>query len=148
VDIDTVEVTVDGQKGGLSMSRALKITFLIHAVVAFAVGALLVIIPGRLLWRFGWDIWGCIDPLITRVAGAALVALAWTSFRGWRATERTQVAVLIEMEAAFFTLTSLGWLYKLVTSEWPYHLRVWIVFVILVLFSIAWIILLVREKRR
>ena len=131
------------------MSRALKITFLIHAVVAFAVGAPLLIIPGRVLWWFGWDIWGSIDTLTSRVVGGALVALAWSSFRGWRATERAQGAVLIEMEAAFFTLTSIGWLYKLVvTPPWPYHVRVWIVFAILVLFSVAWIFLLVREQRR
>ena len=127
------------------MSKALKFTFLIHAVVAVLFGAPLLIIPGRFLWWVGWGIGETIDPLMSRAVGAALLALAWSSFRGWRATERAQAAILVEMEVVFAVLGSVSWLYKLLTSPWPYPARAWIVFAILALFAIAWITLLVKK---
>jgi len=122
------------------MSKALKFTFLIHAVVALILGALLLIIPGRFL---GWIGWAPVEPIINRVLGAALLALAWSSFRGWLATERAQVAILIEMEVAFTVLGCIGVLRHLLFA--PYPLMVWIVFAILALFAIAWIASLLKK---
>jgi len=127
------------------MSKALKFTFLIYAVVAVLFGAPLLIIPGRFLWWVRWGTWVTIDPLMSKLVGAALLALAWSSFRGWRATDRAQVAILVEMEVVFAVLGSVSWLYKLLTSPYPYPARVWIVFAILALFAIAWITLLVKK---
>lgn len=125
------------------MSKALKFMFLIHAVVAVLFGAPLLIIPGRFLWWVGWGTWETIDPLMAKLVGAALLALAWSSFRGWRATERAQAAILVEMEVVFTVLGCVGWLQKLLFT--PYPARVWIVFAILALFAIAWITLLVKK---
>lgn len=122
------------------MSKALKFTFLIHAVVALILGALLLIIPGRFL---GWVGWAPVEPIINRVLGAALLALAWSSFRGWLATERAQVAILVEMEAAFTVLGCIGVLRHLLFGGYP--AMVWIVFAILALFAIAWIASLLKK---
>jgi len=122
------------------MSKALKFTFLIHAVVALILGALLLIIPGRFL---GWVGWTPVEPIINRVLGAALLALAWSSFRGWLATERAQVAILVEMEAAFTVLGCIGVLRHLLFERYP--AMVWIVFAILALFAIAWIASLLKK---
>ena len=65
------------------MSQSTKYTFLIHAVVAVIMGIPLLIIPGRFLPLFGWTE-AAIDPLLTRILGAALLAFAWSSYRGWR----------------------------------------------------------------
>ena len=127
------------------MSKALKFTFLIHAVVAVLFGAPLLIIPGRFLWWVGWGTWRTIDPLMSKLVGAALLALAWSSFRGWRATERAQVTILVEMEAVFTVSCCVAWLRNLLISPWPYPLKVWIVFAILALFAIAWITFLVKK---
>jgi len=122
------------------MSKALKFTFLIHAVVALILGALLLIIPGRFL---GWVGWTPVEPIINRVLGAALLALAWSSFRGWLASERAQVAILVEMEAAFTVLGCIGVLRHLLFGGYP--AMVWIVFAILALFAIAWIASLLKK---
>ena len=123
------------------MSKALKYTFLIHAVVAVLFGVPLLIVPGRFL---GWFGWAPIDPIISRLLGAALLALAWSSFRGWRATERAQVAILVEMEAVFTVLGCVGLLRHLLFAGYP--AMVWMVFAILGIFAIAWIVSLLRKQ--
>ena len=87
------------------MSKSLRYTFLVHAVVALLFGAALLAAPGRTLGLFGW---APVDPLLSRVLGAALLALAWGSFRGFRAAERWQVALLVELEAVFCVLACRG----------------------------------------
>jgi hypothetical protein len=123
------------------MSKALKSTFLIHAVVAFLFGASLLFIPGTLQMWIGWPFR---DRLISRVLGAALLALAWSSFRGWRATKRAQVAVLVEMEAIFTVLSCVGLLRHLLLKWHPPI--VWIVLAVLAIFAIAWAIFLLKRQ--
>ena len=124
------------------MSKALKTTFLIHAVVAVLFGLPLLIVPGRLLI---WLDWAPIDPIISRLLGAALLALAWSSFRGWRATDRSQTQILVEMEAAFTVLGCVALLRHLLVANYP--AIVWAVFVILLVFAVAWIVFLVQNRR-
>lgn len=122
------------------MSKSLKYTFLIHGVVALVYGALILAMPGRFLGFFGW---APIDPLISRLLGAAMLALAWSSFRGWQATERKRVDILIEMEVIFTVLGSLGLLRHLVFPGFPYY--VWLNFAVLLVFAIVWIYHLVKK---
>jgi hypothetical protein len=124
------------------MSKGLKLTFLIHAIVAGLMGALLLLIPGRFLQAIGW---APIDPILSRVLGAALLALAWSSFRGWQASDWVQVAILVELEVAYTVLGCVGLLRHLLFARYP--LIVWLDFVVLLLFAIAWIFFLVRGKR-
>ena len=136
------------------MSKALKSTFLIHAVVGVLSGAPLFIIPGRFLQWVGWQAmlramaWENTDPYVTRVLGAALLALAWSSFHGWRATERAQVAILVKMEAVFCVLGCIGLLRQLLPPallEGWYPAIGWIVTAILAIFAITWITLWVKK---
>ena len=123
------------------MSKALKITFLIHAVVSAASGLLLLVMPGRILQSLGW---APIDPIISRLLGAALLALAWASFRGWRAARREQVQMVLELEAAFATLACVGMLRHLLFAHWP--LMVWLLFAVLLAFALCWIVFLLRKE--
>ena len=125
------------------MPKFLKFIFLIHAIVALAVGAPLLITPGRFLGAVGW---APVEPVINRILGAALLALAWSSFRGWRATDKAQVAFLVEMETAFTVLGCIGIVRHLLIANYP--LIVWIVFAILALFAIAWIVSLVNLLKK
>jgi hypothetical protein len=124
------------------MSKALKTTFLIHAVVAALAGALLLLIPGRFLQALGW---APIDPILSRLLGAAFLALAWSSFRGWRASEWAQVAIVVELEAIFTVLGCVGLLRHLLFSRYPPI--VWIDFAVLLAFAIAWLIFLLRGRK-
>ena len=115
------------------MSKSLKYTFLIHVVVSLIFGAALLLAPGRTLGLFGW---APVDPLISRLLGAALLALAWSSYRGWGASSYEQVSVLVEMEVIFTVFGSVGLLRHLIKAWYPWY--VWFVFAVLVVFAIAW----------
>jgi hypothetical protein len=123
------------------MSKALKSTFLVHALIAAAGGAVLLLIPGRFLLWLGW---APIDPIMSRLLGAALLALAWSSFQGWRARGWADVATLIQVEAVFTVLACVGLLRHLLFGRWP--LMVWLLFAVLAAFAVAWIVFLVRHR--
>ena len=122
------------------MSKSLRNTFLVHAVVAVLAGLPMLIVPGRWLDVFGWM---PIDPIMTRLVGAALLALGWGSFRGWRAAVRGDVEILIQVEAVFTVLSTLALLRHLTGGSWPWY--VWAMFIVFLLFAIAWIYHLVRK---
>jgi hypothetical protein len=122
------------------MSKALKYTFLIHAIIALLIGAPLLLAPGRILGVFGWE---PVDPLLSRLLGAALLAFAWGSWHGWRATDRAQVNTLLEMETVFTVLGSAGLLRHLLIAGYPWY--VWTIFGILALFAVAWIFFLFKK---
>jgi len=122
------------------MSKGLKTAFLVHAVVALVAGAPLLIVPGGMLTRLGW---APIDPLVSRVLGAALLALAWSSFRGRRATEQAQVSILVEMEAVFTVLACVGLLRHLLVGGWP--VVPWLALAVFAAFALAWIYWLVGK---
>jgi hypothetical protein len=124
------------------MSRWLRILFQVHAVVAVVAGLPLLLAPGRTLGLFGW---APVDPLISRILGAALVALAWSSWRGWRGATQTRVGLLIEVEAAFTTLTCAGLLRQLLGAHWPWY--VWTLLGVFAAFAVAWVVALVEMVR-
>ena len=98
------------------MSKGLKTLFGVHAVVALLFGGPLRVAPGRVLVWLGW---APIDPVMSRVLGAALLALAWSSFRGWQTAAQRDVRVLVEMEAVFAVLGCVGLLRHLLVGRWP-----------------------------
>ncbi len=122
------------------MSKSLRYTFLVHAVVALVFGLPLLIIPGQTLDLFGW---APIDPIMSRLLGAALLALSWGSYRGWRAAVRSDVAILLQVEAIFTVLSVAGILRHLLVGSWPWY--IWMTFIIFVLFAVAWIYHLLRK---
>jgi hypothetical protein len=122
------------------MTKSLRYTFGTHAIVALIFGAALLIAPGRMLGLFGWS---PIDPLISRGFGAALLALSWSSFRAWRATERQQVAILVETEAVFCALACVGLLRHLLVASYPWY--VWGFLALFAAFAVAWIYALVKK---
>jgi hypothetical protein len=125
------------------MSKVLKSMFLVHAVVAAVIGALLLLIPGQFL---AWINWRPIEPIANRLFGAALLGLSWSSFRGWRASEWAQVVVLVEMEAIFCILASVAVARHLLAGQYP--AIVWVVFVGFLVFAITWTALFVVGRRQ
>jgi hypothetical protein len=123
------------------MSKALKIVFLVHAVLSAVAGAILLIVPGRFLELLQW---APIDPLLTRVLGAALLALAWTSFYGWREADRKQLGIIVQMEAICTVLACVGLLRHLAVGHWPW--QPWLVFAVFAVFALAWILFLIPRR--
>ena len=121
------------------MSKQLRYTFLVHAVVALVLGLPLLLAPGRFLNAIGW---APVEPILGRLLGAATLALAWGSFRGWRATDRSQVAIVVEMDVVYTVLGCIGLLRHLTIAHYP--AVVWLTFVVLAAFAVAWIVSLRR----
>lgn len=122
------------------MSRALKIVSGVDALLALIFGLPLLIVPGRLLT---WAGWGPIDPIISRLFGAALLALGWSSFRGWQGAGRREVRWLLEMHLVFSVLACAGLARHLFVARYP--LFPWLVFGLFVIFAVLWAILLLRK---
>jgi hypothetical protein len=102
----------------------------------------MLVAPGRFLDFFGWR---PIDPLMTRVLGAALLGFGWTSYRGWRAAGWDQVRFIVEAEAIFCTLAVLGLARHILVAAWPWY--VWMIFILYAIFAVAWIYHLVKQRQ-
>jgi hypothetical protein len=122
------------------VSKLLKTTFILDVIIAGIVGALLLIIPGRSL---GWIGWAPIEPLLFRLLGAALIAMAWSSYGGFRAKTYDEVKILVQMQAVFCSLGALGFLRHLVVARFP--MEVWVVFGVLLVAAILWVVALVKK---
>lgn len=118
-----------------AMSASLRYTFVAFTLLTFLVGALLLIAPGRFLALIGW---APVDPILTRILGAALLALAWASEQGAQANDRTQVRELIQVEAVFCVLATVGVLRHLLGGA-SYPPVLWIVAAISGLYAILWV---------
>jgi hypothetical protein len=122
----------------------LKITFLVHGIVAVVLGVLLLGVPGRFLPVLGW---APVDPIMARLLGAAFLALAWGDFRGWRALSWSEVNVFVEVQLAFAALASVGLLRHLLSSGgWP--AMIWILFGVFVLFAVVWLVVLLSRQEK
>ncbi len=125
------------------MSRGLRIVFLVHAIVSVISGIVMYIVPGT--WASSAD-WAPFDPAITRIYGAALLALALSSWLGFRATSWEEVRIVVQMEIAFTVLGALGGLYEVLFADAPSS--AWASVVIFVAFAIAWFFYYRREAKR
>jgi hypothetical protein len=118
----------------------LKITFLVHAVVALVFGIVLYLRPGSWATLVNWTPY---DPSLTRVYGAALLALAASSWLGYRAARWDEVRILVLMEIALTVLSTVGGLWGLLFRGAPVF--GWVSVLIWVVFALAWIYFYVKR---
>ena len=135
------------------ISQGLKMIFLVHAIVSAILGLGLWLVPGRLLTLIGWvpewitvldtelQVPGTtfVDPFISRLLGAALLALAYTSFQGWRKGQWDKVAQVVQMEAAFCILGFLGLTISLFQTDRNIPAIAYAFVVLLAGFAIVWL---------
>jgi O-antigen/teichoic acid export membrane protein len=113
------------------MSNFLKYTLICFAVVTIIFGVPLLLAPGKFLAAFGW---GPIDPLISRMLGAALLGLAWACLRAIQPLHHEKARLLVEVNAVFCTLATIGLLRHLLFAWYPP--MVWYVALIYAIFAI------------
>ena len=116
------------------MSKYLKGLFGIHAVVALLLGVPLLLAPGRTLDLFNWFPQ---DPMLSRLLGAALIALAVGSIRGFMDSAGAVTKTIIEMDLVFCVLGAIGFARHLFGSA-NYDAIIWAIFGMLVAFAVAW----------
>ena len=121
------------------MSSAYRVTSTVYTVLWLIVGTLLFLIPGRFLGALSWPF----EPITARVLGAALLTLAWASYRGWRTRNRELLSLVMELGIIFSFLAALGVLRHLLITNYPPV--VWGAFAAFGLFGALWLVALVRR---
>jgi hypothetical protein len=134
------------------VSNSLRATFLVHMIVGLVLGAALWVIPGRTITLLGWvpdqvvlpqsqlSVPGqtFVDPVLTRLLGAAVLALGYASFLGWRASRRDQVNLLVQMEFVYCLLGAVAVLVGIFTLGRPAPFIGWVLAAVLAAFAVAW----------
>ena len=123
------------------MNDELKAMFRLHLVASLLFGLPLLLVPGQFLGAFGW---APVDPILTRVVGAAILAFGWSSFRALGIDSEQVPVFIIEVEAVFTLIGAAAVLRHLLASGYP--ASVLVMFGILAVFGVAWIIFLLRER--
>lgn len=116
------------------MSRVLKITLIIHIIFAVLFGVPLLGMPGRFL---GWLGWAPVDPLLSRMFGAALLGLGWLDYRTLRLNSRPAAQPLIEAGILLCGLASVGLAWNMLGAGWPWY--VWAVLGTFIAFTLLWV---------
>ena len=136
------------------VSNTVRLVFLIHAVIGLIFGLGLLLIPGRSLSLLGWvpqwvqlpnsdlSIPGqtFVDPLVTRLLGAALLGLAYLSFRCWQDISRSWRAALpiLEFEAIYCALSVAAFIISLFTIDRAMPVAGWVIALIFLVFFLLW----------
>jgi hypothetical protein len=120
-----------------------KITFYVFGAFCLGFGAGLLLVPGRFL---GLVNWAPIDPLLSRLMGAALLALTWLDWRVIRTADLTLVSTGVEVFFITSLLGSIGLLRHLLIANYPAY--VWILAIGLLIFSVIFAILWLSLKPR
>ena len=124
------------------MSKLLRSTFLVHAIVALAFGLVMYLAPA---W-FGTIVrWSPIDPVMTAFVGAALIALGVSSWFGYRAEHWEDVRIVVLLEAVFTVTGTAVALYYLLLGSAP--LFTWVPAILWGLFAVVWIVEYTLETR-
>ena len=116
------------------MSKFLKSTLIVHTVLAVLFGLPLLGMPGRFLNFFGW---APVDPLISRMLGAALLGMGWTSWRAFKANRREVAQPVIEAGLVVCGLAAVGIAWNMLGAGWPW--MVWLVLALYVILAAAWL---------
>ena len=73
-----------------------------------------------------------------RLLGAALLALAFSSFQGWRASRYEEVKLVVQLEALFCGLGILAFAAGLLLWEHDIPIIGWVLLALLVVFAVVW----------
>ena len=134
------------------INNTLRTIFLVHMVISLVLGAALWLIPGRTLEMLGWvqdmvplpdsdlSVPGgtFVDGVITRLLGAALVALGYSSYAGWRASSWERISLVVQLEFILCALGFVGTLAGFYLMERSVPLIGWVIAALLLIFTILW----------
>jgi hypothetical protein len=121
-------------------------------MVSAILGLPLFLVPGRTLTLLGWVpesvmVPGIdasapgtvfVDPVLSRLLGAALLALAWCSFQAWRANKRSEIQIVVQMEAVLCVLGVVAFLADFILMDRPMPGIGYVFTLILALFGLVW----------
>ena len=113
--------------------KSLRIWFVIHFAVDVLFAVPLLIAPVLFLTIFGWE---TVDPLTTRIVGAALMAIGVESLLGWNASAEVFRAML-NLKIIWSACVVLAILLTMLINGGP--LFGWLVLAIFLVFNLIWL---------
>ena len=116
------------------MSKGLRNTFLVHVIVCLGFGLPLLFSPKTFESLMRWD---QVEPGLARLLGAALLALAVSSYLGFRATAWREVSIVVVQGIAFTVLGVLASLYQVLVPGAP--TMIWLTIAIMAIFAALWV---------
>jgi len=119
----------------------LKITFLVHFVMAVVFGAGFLLIPDMLTGMLGAR---TVEPSTFRLVGAAMLAFAASSWLAYRQPVWEKVKIVVQIEIVWTVLGVLATLYGLIFEGLP--AADWMNVVILGAFAVAFIFFYSRRR--
>jgi hypothetical protein len=119
----------------------LKITFVVHFVLAVVFGLVFLLIPEMFGGMMGAPIK---EPSTFRLVGAALIAFGASSWFAYRETVWERVKIVVQMEIVWTILGVLATLYGLIFEGLP--VGDWMNVVILGAFAVAFIFFYSRRR--
>ncbi|HIH25310.1 hypothetical protein J4476_02430 [Candidatus Woesearchaeota archaeon] len=111
--------------------KSLKKWFMIHFIIDYIFGIPLIIYPDYILKIFNWT---TIDPVASRIVGAALIGIGSISFLERNGTRETYKA-LLKLKIIWSTLALVGILISIKESS----KMLWFIFIIFLIFNIIWV---------
>lgn len=124
------------------MKPVQKVLVYIFGALCLLPGAALLIAPGRFLGSFHW---APIDPHLSRILGAALLALAWLVWRMVRPTGKSLTSIGAEVFFIFTFFSSVGLLRHVLTAFYPW--MVWVLTIVLLLYALFWGVLWFTNRK-
>ena len=112
--------------------KSLRTWFVIHFILDFIFAVPLILIPVQFLSLFGWTI---IDPLVTRLVGAALMGIGVESFLGRNAGVEAYRGML-NLKIIWSASATFGLLLTMLTLGSP--LVGWVLVAIFAPFCVLW----------
>ena len=122
------------------MSKLLKVTLLVHIGLAVLFGLPLLGMPGRFLGLTGW---APVDPLLSRVLGAALLGFGWLDLRVLRLNSRPTAQPLIEAGILFNGLAAAGLAWNMLGAGWPWY--VWTLLGVFIALTVLWVVCYLKK---
>jgi hypothetical protein len=123
------------------MSQGLKATFLVHVIVVLVFGVPLFFAPAQYEAIANWE---PIEPAIARTLGAMLLALAVSSWMGYRATRWSEVRIVVAQEIGFTVLGTVASLYEALGPGAP--TMIWLNIAVLAIFCVFWMYFFRKES--
>lgn len=119
-----------------------KILVYIFGVLCLLPGAALLLAPGRFLGSLSW---APVDPHLSRILGAALLALAWLVWRMIRPADKSLTSIGAEVFFIFTFLSSVGLLRHVLIANYP--IMIWGLTIVLLLYALFWGVLWFANRR-
>ncbi len=116
------------------MSKGLRTTFLIHAPVSLLFGIVFYLVPGTWSNMVNWTPF---DANVTRLLGAALLAIGVMSWLAYKAESWEEVRIPVQFEMVFTVAGSLMGLYAYFVTGAP--IFIWVPIAVMVIFGVLFI---------